>query len=319
MNKKKMQFYIGVDIGGTKTAVILGDEQGQIINRYQFPTDTPGGPLPCIEKIINSIHDITKDTPLKSIGISCGGPLNPDTGIIQSPPNLPGWDDIPIVQILKEIFSCPVYLMNDANAGALAEWQFGAGQNTRNMIFLTFGTGLGAGLILNGQLFSGTNDLAGEVGHIRITTTGPEGYGKAGSFEGYCSGPGLVRLAQRRSLLSPKSSEILRHQAGNDSPITARLITELALAGDPFCLSVVEECGHYFGRGLAILIDLFNPECIVVGSMGVRLGELLFRPARKEIEREALGLSARTCRLIPAQLGEQIGDVAALCVAFQGA
>lgn len=319
MDKKEKLNYIGIDIGGTKTAVVLGNALGQIVQRIQFSTETHSGPKSCIEKTIKSIQQLTKNAIIKTIGISCGGPLNPDTGIIQSPPNLPGWDEVPIVQIFREHFSCPVYLMNDANAGALAEWKFGAGRNTRNMIFLTFGTGLGAGLILNGQLYSGSNDLAGEVGHIRITTNGPEGYGKTGSFEGYCSGPGLVRLARRRLLLSPKSGEALLRKAGSESQITARIITELALAGDLFCLSVVSECGYYFGRGLAILIDLFNPDCIVVGSMGVRLGELLFRPARKEIECEALTLSARTCRLVPAQLGEQIGDIAALCVAYQGA
>ncbi len=312
-----MPNYIGVDIGGTKTAVILGNDRGQTLKRNQFPTETHSGPESCIEKIIKNIHDFTQNTKIEAIGISCGGPLDPVAGRIQSPPNLPGWDEIPVVQILKKQVTCPVYLMNDANAGALAEWKFGAGQNTRHMIFLTFGTGLGAGLILNGRLYSGTNDLAGEVGHIRITATGPEGYGKAGSFEGYCSGPGLVRLAERRFPIAPKSSEPLRKMTGAHSPITAKMITDLALAGDPFCVSVVDECGHYFGRGLAILIDLFNPECIVVGSMGVRLGELLFRPARKEIEREALSLSARNCRLVPAQLGERIGDVAALCVALQ--
>ncbi|MBN2091570.1 ROK family protein [candidate division KSB1 bacterium] len=312
-----MPDYIGVDIGGTKTAVILGNDHGQTLQRHQFPTETHSGPKPCIEKIIKSVQNFTQNTKIKAIGISCGGPLDSLAGIIQSPPNLPGWDEISIVKILQEYFACPVYLMNDANAGALAEWQFGAGQNTQNMIFLTFGTGLGAGLILNRQLYGGTNDLAGEVGHIRITATGPEGYRKAGSFEGFCSGPGLVRLAQRRFPLAPKSSEALRKMTGAHSPITAKMITDLALAGDPFCVSVVDECGHYFGRGLAILIDLFNPECIVVGSMGVRLGELLFRPARKEIEQEALSQSARTCRLVSAQLGERIGDVAALCVAFQ--
>lgn len=310
-----MQNYIGIDIGGTKTAIILGDANARIHQRFQFATETARGPAHCLDRIQNDVRLLLKTKPVAAIGVSCGGPLDPRTGMILSPPNLPGWDEIPIVQILSDAFGLPVRLMNDANAGALAEWQFGAGKGAHHIIFLTFGTGLGAGLIVNGALLSGTNDLAGEVGHLRLTETGPEGYGKSGSFEGYCSGPGLVRLALRRLHHAPRSAQPLLKLAGSADNITAREISELALAADPFCASVVAECGYYFGKGLAILIDLFNPERIVVGSMGVRLGELLFAPARNEILREALNPAAAVCKILPAELGEKIGDVAALCVA----
>jgi glucokinase len=315
IRKMKMQNYIGIDIGGTKTAIVLGDSAAQIHHRIQFATETPRGPEWCLQQIKRNVREILITAPVSALGVSCGGPLDPKNGVILSPPNLPGWDQIPISQILRDAFGLPVRLMNDANAGALAEWQFGAGKGTQHMIFLTFGTGLGAGLILNGALLSGTNDLAGEVGHIRISETGPVGYGKMGSFEGYCSGPGLVRLAQRRLPQTPLSAKPLLERAGSGDKITARDIAELALAADPFCENIVAECGHYFGKGLSLLIDLFNPERIVVGSMGVRLGELLFAPARNEINREALIPAAAACAIVPAQLGEKIGDVAALCVA----
>lgn len=130
------------------------------------------------------------------IGISCGGPLDAERGIIQTPPNLPLWKDVPICAILEQQFCIPTRLQNDANACALAEWRFGAGRGTKNMMFITFGTGFGAGLILNGQLYSGTNGNAGEIGHIRLAEYGPSGYGKIGSYEGFCSGSGIAQIGQ---------------------------------------------------------------------------------------------------------------------------
>ena len=316
MNKQNL--YLGIDIGGTKTAVIVGTAEAEVVWREQFATEVECGPEKCFEKMKATIATALQQGPVKSMGVSCGGPLDSKKGLILSPPNLPGWDAVPITQMLSDWFDLPAYLMNDANAGAVAEWRFGAGKGVENMIFLTFGTGLGAGLILNGRLYSGTNDLAGEVGHLRIAADGPEGYGKAGSFEGYCSGPGLVRLAQARIPSVPRNSRALLSAAGHSEKMTARHITDLALGGDVFCRNIVAECGMYFGRGLALLVDMFNPERIVVGSMGVRLGELLFEPARRELRREGLELAVGVCEIVPAQLAERIGDVAALSVAMTG-
>ena len=187
---------VGVDIGGTKCAVTLGKPAGddlEIKDKISFPTteveDT-------IRNIKSSIRNILKrnnleESDIAAIGISCGGPLDSKTGVIMSPPNLPGWDNIPIVEILSEEFHTKAAVHNDANACALAEWKFGAGKGTRNMVFMTFGTGLGAGLIIDGKLYAGTNDNAGELGHVRLENFGPVGYGKAGSFEGFCSGSGI--------------------------------------------------------------------------------------------------------------------------------
>lgn len=314
----KQNLFLGIDIGGTKTAVIVGTETAEVVWREQFATEVECGPEKCFEKIKASVATALKQGSIKSIGVSCGGPLDSKKGLILSPPNLPGWDEVPITRMLSDWSNLPVYLMNDANAGAVAEWRFGAGKGVENMIFLTFGTGIGAGLILNGRLYSGTNDLAGEVGHLRISADGPEGYGKAGSFEGYCSGPGLVRLAQARINSVPRSARNLLSAAGGGEKMTARHITELALAGDSFCQNVVAESGMYFGRGLAVLVDLFNPERIVVGSMGVRLGELLFAPAREELRREGLNAAVDACEIVPAQLAERIGDIAAISAAMAG-
>lgn len=193
---------LGIDIGGTKCAVTTADyTDGNItlIKKEKCDTDLKISPEEMIEKLFTLSDSILDKNP-DAIGISCGGPLDSKKGIIMNPPNLPGWDNVEIVKLFEDRYGVKPRLQNDANACALAEWKFGAGKGADNMIFLTFGTGLGAGLILNGKLYSGTNDNAGEVGHIRLDRLGPVGYGKSGSFEGFCSGGGIAQLGYTKAL-----------------------------------------------------------------------------------------------------------------------
>lgn len=323
--KTKIQFeeyYLGFDIGGTKCSVVLGDKNFNVHEKIVFATQTGRG----YQEIINDFKKHTyallekyDKNNLVKIGISCGGPLDSEKGIIYSPPNLPGWDSVPIVEIFKKEFNVDVQVQNDANACALAEWLMGAGAGTKNMIFLTFGTGMGAGLILNGQLYAGTNDLAGEVGHIRMAEDGPVGFGKAGSFEGFCSGGGIARLA--KSLVS-KKIEAGEHvgfcptkQLIED--ITAESVLEAAIAGDNVARDIVKISAQYLGNGLSILIDVLNPECIVIGSIYSR-NEQIFKPLIEEVlAKEAIPEALRVCKILPAKLGDKIGDYAALCVALK--
>lgn len=314
------KYYVGIDIGGTKSAVILASSNGNVLDRKQFPTHMGEGWKPTVEKIKSIAARFLKQKKIETIGISCGGPLDSRRGLILSPPNLPGWDEVPITEIFQTEFQFPTYLENDANAGALAEWKFGAGKGFQNIIFLTFGTGCGAGLILDGKLYKGTNDLGGEVGHIRLEDDGPIGFHKRGSFEGFCSGPGLAQMMAFELLCLAEEityTEMLKKYKA-PGEVKGKDVVEWAKNGDLLALKVVEKSGTYFGKGLSILIDILNPELIVVGSMGVRLGELLFEPARKVIEKEAIPAAAKLCRIVPAALGEKIGDYAALCVAMQG-
>ena len=314
-------FYIGIDIGGTKCAVVAGTAKMEILSRNEFATASKNGPVYVISALLeitsDFIHNLS-DHKLLSIGISCGGPLNSKSGIIQSPPNLPGWDNIEIVRIFRDKFDVPVFLQNDANACALAEWRFGAGKGTENMIFLTFGTGLGAGLILNGKLYSGTNDMAGEIGHIRLADEGPEGYGKNGSFEGFCSGAGIARLAG--IIIGDRlhsNDEISIHKKYNSpETLNAKVLAQEALAGDKTAIEVFAISAKYLGIGLSYLIDILNPQRIVIGSIYAR-NPLLFEKISKEvIDREALKQSIEVCEIVPATLGDQIGDYACLSVAM---
>lgn len=281
--------YWGLDIGGTKTAFIVGDEKGTILSRREVPTQA----YPTWQEVLKAVLP-NEGKPL-AIGVSCGGPLDEERGLILSPPNLPGWDEVPITAWLSETYQVPAYLENDANACALAEWRFGAGQGCRNMVFLTFGTGFGAGLILDGRLYRGTNGMAGEIGHVRYAPDGPIGYGKAGSFEGFCSGGGIKQL----------------------SGVSAKETVEGAARGDTAMLEALHQSARALGMACAMLMDLFNPERIVIGSIFAR-SETWFREDMEEIiHREALPHTQRVCQVVPALLGDQIGDIAALSAAMR--
>ncbi|UVI32250.1 ROK family protein [Paenibacillus spongiae] len=317
-----MSVLAGVDIGGTKCAVCLGREAGdgvELIGKRMFPT--PSSPEAAIGEFIRKLDELIAEhgTGLpRAIGISCGGPLDSKAGTILSPPNLPNWDRIDVVTPLRERYGVPVGLQNDANACALAEWKWGAGKGRANMIFLTFGTGMGAGLVLNGKLYSGTNDMAGEVGHVRMEKAGPVGYGKAGSFEGFCSGGGIARLARdmAEARLLAGDKPMFCHNAEALNGITTKAVAEAAAAGDELALEVFGIVGRKLGRGLAILVDILNPEIIVIGSIYSRQLGLLEEITMNELRQEALPLAVDVCRVVPAALSENIGDLAALSVAL---
>ena len=316
--------YLGFDIGGTKSAVILGASgttgEMLIIDKLVLPTSKPAFEM--IEWLfVHAEELLIKNSfavdDIAGIGISCGGPLSSKLGIVLSPPNLPGWDNIPIVEITENRFHKKAILQNDANACAVAEWRYGAGRGYENLIFLTFGTGMGAGLILNGKLYSGTTDLAGEVGHLRLAEMGPVGFGKSGSFEGFCSGGGIAQLAQIKVREKLQLGQKLSFCASlAELPLlTAKKVAEAAYKNDPLALAIYRESAFYLGRGLSLLIDILNPELIILGSIYGR-AQSIIEPAMMEvIKAEAIPDSGRACKIVPAGLGESIGDMAALSLA----
>lgn len=298
------QYVGGIDIGGTKCAVSIGkieDETVFVVEKRKIPT--PDTPQEAIHTMIVLLKELLLEHPdcrLCAIGISCGGPLDSGRGLILAPPNLSNWDGIDVVTPFEKEFGVPAALQNDANACALAEWMWGAGKGSRNMIFLTFGTGMGAGLILDGKLYTGTNDMAGEVGHMRLKDDGPVGYGKAGSFEGFCSGGGIGRQAS----------------ACYGREMTAQELFERAQNGEEKACQLVQKTAEKLGLGLSVLIDVLNPQKIVIGSIFLRQEHML-RPAMEQIIRkEALSYASGVCEIVPAGLGESLGDYAAYSVAM---
>ncbi len=317
-----IQNLIGVDVGGTKCAITygkVGDQTVSIVDKERFATTNVNSTLSNIRAAIRAVmkRNNLSAVDVAAIGVNCGGPLDNKKGIIMSPPNLPGWDNIPIADMLSNEFGIKTVVENDANACALAEWKFGAGRGYNNIIFLTFGTGLGAGLILDGRLYSGTNGNAGEVGHIRLSDFGPVGYGKSGSFEGFCSGGGIAQLA--RTMVTEKLQigqkvSFCPSQAELET-ITAQSVAEAALAGDPLAREIYAISGRYMGQGLSILIDILNPEIVILGSIYVRSGQLLEPHITQAIEVDSLAISASVCKIVPAMLNENVGDYAALSIA----
>lgn len=314
---------IGIDIGGTKCAVILGDTSGHISRRIAFGTETDKGVNFTLANIKKNVKKLLKNNrsgsnKIKRIGVSCGGPMDSSKGIILSPPNLPGWDNIRLKDILEKEFKTETRVMNDANACAAAEWKWGAGRGCKNIIFLTFGTGMGAGLIINNRLYSGANGLAGEVGHIRLEKNGPAGYGKEGSFEGFCSGGGIALAAKAEARLRLERREKVGF-CGSPADIpklTAKTVAKAALNGDPLALEIMKNTGSKLGMGISILLDILNPEIIIIGSIFARCRTLLAPEMEKTIRAEALASSRKACRIVPPGLGEKIGDYGALAAAM---
>ena len=330
-------YALGIDIGGTKCAVILGacsregegasveGEKPQVLARREIATIKDGGYESTLNRLYEEADAVlsaqgASAKELCGIGISCGGPLDSKTGYILSPPNLPGWDEVPVTKLVRERFDVPCALQNDANACALAEWRWGAARGTEHAVFLTFGTGMGAGLILNGALYEGASGLAGEVGHLRLAETGPVGFGKAGSFEGFCSGGGIVEIL--KTLLLEEWQQGHRPAVCPDreglSDLSTKKAAQFAAEGDALCLEAFRISAARLGQGLSLLIDVLNPEVIVIGSVYARARELFEDTMRKVIREEALAASRDACRIVPAELGDAIGDYAALSVAYTG-
>ncbi len=327
--REALMYLIGIDIGGTKCAVILGktpegedpvSQQPVIVDKEKFPTGAD--PDFMIDKLCAETEKILKKNRVKNeevacIGINCGGPVDSRNGIILSPPNLIGWEEVHICEIFEKRFNIKSKLQNDANAGALAEWFYGSGRGLSNMMFITFGTGFGAGLILDGRLYSGTNDMAGEVGHVRLAEHGPVGFGKAGSCEGFCSGGGIAQLARTKVLEKLQMGEKVEFCPKVDDleKLDAKIVGDAAEAGDPLALEIYRISGEYLGRALSIFIDILNPELIAIGSIFARSTDILWPHARRVIEKEALIHARMVCRVVPAGLGEKIGDLEALSIA----
>lgn len=306
--------YIGVDIGGTKCAVVKSNDDGKIIEKIRFETKSCTQTIDEFKKIIKNMGEA------KAIGISCGGPLDSQKGIILSPPNLIGWDDVHIVEIFEENLNIKTFLENDANACALAEWKFGAAKGCNNMVFLTFGTGLGAGLILNGSLYRGSSDMAGELGHIRLSEFGPVGYGKAGSFEGFCSGGGIAQLGKTKAMekLQMGQRPSYCNDINDTENITAKRIADLATEGYDDAAEIFAISAQKLGMGLSVIIDILNPEKIIIGSIFERCESLFREEMERILKIESLARSLDCCTVSKAMLGDEIGDYAAISVAING-
>jgi glucokinase len=304
---------LGLDVGGSKVVVVEGTRDARILQRRKVPTEGASD----FEQTFQRIQGLAEHTisaaaaagrRVIAISASVPGPLRIKEGIFVNPPNLVGWHGVHFKDRLAEAFSgLPIFIEHDGNAGALAEFHFGVGRgraDLQHLIFLTCGTGMGAGLIVNGRIVYGASDTAGEVGHLRIAEDGPRVFGKQGSFEGLAAGVGMIELAR------------LRFPDRWTQENSVRELVDAILGGDADSQTIVEEAGEALGRGLALLVDALNPQVIVLGALAVVLGERLLVPARRVLAAEALPQALAMCEVLPAALGKRIGDVAALMAAL---
>jgi glucokinase len=319
---KSKRFAIGVDLGGTRIRAALVNDQGQILSRLERPTLVEEGVSSIMRRMVGLVRDIISHSPLQirdiqGIGIGSAGQIDPWRGIVLSAtPNLPGWGGVPLAERVQEAFGLPVCVDNDANAAAWGEKQFGAGQGLAHLICVTIGTGIGGGLILDGQLYHGAIGVAGEIGHLTVKLDGPPcNCGSFGCLEAYAAGPAIVARAQKAVRAGAQTALT---QMTNNEPedITGPLIAQAAAEGDPLASQIMRETGRYIGAGLAGLVNVLNPERIIVGGGVAQAGSSLLEPIRRTVLARAMPAAAETLQVVPAQLGEDAGVIGAAAFLF---
>jgi glucokinase len=309
---------LGLDVGGTKLAagVVAGD--GRVLSERVAPSRREEGPDAMIGRHLELGREAVQEAgvPWRSIagiGIACGGPLDPFAGIIQSPLHLPGWDDVPLTRIVSDALGLPSAVDNDATAGAIAEWWFGAGRSrdVRHLVYLTISTGVGGGLVLDGRPYRGAAGNAGELGHLTIDRLGrPCSCGRLGCVEAYASGTNIAVRA-REALATGEASSL-----GGLEPLTARDVAAAAAAGDPLAGRIWDETTAILGSAVATILDVFNPDLVVLGGGVTRAGNQLLAPVRQAALAQAMAPAARTGDVVLAELGDRLGVVSAAVVAW---
>lgn len=308
---------VGIDIGGTKLATVVADKDGNILQKVRKPTESERGPRHAVQLLLEMVDEVIalgglRCEDISGIGVSCGGPLDTKTGIIYSPPNLPGWDALPLKEMIESEFHIPTVIENDANASALAEARFGGGRGYDYVLYMTMSTGIGGGIVANGKIYHGANDSAGEVGHQILLPDGPLcGCGQYGCLEALCSGPAIARRAQG-AIGDQSHTKILALADGQIDHVRSEHVLQAAREGDALAIALVEETAYYMGWGIANLVNILNPQIVLLGTIAVAAGDLLLDPIRRTVTEMAMQRPLESVKIMPAELGDSIGDLAAI-------
>jgi len=313
---------LGIDIGGTKTSVCIGTESGQLLLARRMTTHPEEGPA----KVLGTIMALAREVMTQSgvadvmaLGIAAPGPVDVKRGALLAPPNMPGWDFVPVVSCFTEAFHRPVFMNNDANACALAEYRFGRGRGVANLVYLTHSTGMGGGVVVNGHLVQGACDMAGEVGHFILDPQGPPcPCGLRGCFEVYCGGRS-VSLRLQQQIATTGVDTVLKAKAGGRlAAIDFKLFVEAARERDPFAVREWQAYVERLAQGIGIIIMVLNPEIVVLGTIACQTGDFLMTPLKEHLSRFAWGAALNACRIETSALGAHIGDLGAIAVAVEG-
>lgn len=300
---------IGVDLGGTRIRVGRYDRHLNLLERKETLTLAHEGLEPTIKRIKNMIREILPEdgTQVEGIGFSAPSALNPKTGVVMRPPNLHGWHNVPLGDIIHDEFGIPVYLGNDANVAALAEVAKGAAQGYRHAIYVTVSTGIGSGMVIDGQLLLGDTGLGAEVGHIPILVDGD----RVSTLELEAAGPALARKARAR-IEAGETSSILELAGGDVAKIDARIVGDAAQAGDALALSIVERAGWVVGLGVVTMLHLFNPQIVVIGGGVSKLGDLLFNPIWRAVKEHVIDESYyQDLKIVQPELADDVALIGA--------
>ncbi|NIO61552.1 MAG: ROK family glucokinase [Gammaproteobacteria bacterium] len=322
MGEKHDRLALGIDLGGTKILTAVANTKGEMLSRDHSITPATEGQQAVVRSIIESVdrafdqaHISAAD--LAAIGIGAPGLSNPETGILFTSPNIPGWKDVPLRDIIEKELGRKAFLINDANAAALGELHFGAGRGTKNFIYITVSTGIGGGIIFDGKIYTGSTGTAGELGHMVINDEGPRcNCGNKGCWETLASGTALAREARHR-IKEGEVTSILEYADSNIEKINAEAIHEAAQAGDKLANELIAQTAYYLGVGLANLINIFNPEVIAIGGGLSNIGDMLLEPAFREAKRRAFKQTYQAVRFDRAELGRDSGVLGAAAFALE--
>lgn len=303
---------IGIDVGGTNVKIALVDDKGSILYSNSVPTRAEMGYEYTVNNIKQAIRDLmseTKVTDIEGIGFDFPGQIDYKNGIVRLAPNIPGWVNVPIAQIIEDEFKIPTRIDNDVHCAALGELNFGAGKGCENFICMTVGTGIGSGIVINGKLVRGASNAAGELGHIKLQMhDGPLcGCGDYACLEAFASGPAIVKMAEEY-IMGGKSTKF-RELANPD--ITPYIVSEAAKLGDPVAKQIFNKMGEYIGFGLTSVVNLLNPEKIIIGGGVADAGDILLNPIRETIKKRAMVVAGSAVEVVPAELGNTAGVIGA--------
>jgi glucokinase len=313
------EHFAGVDLGGTKILAIITDDDGKAIGDQRVATEAAQGPEAVMGRIADAVRAAAAEagigvSALAGVGIAAPGPIDAADGVITDPPNLPGWHNVPLARELQKRLGVPAWLENDANCAAIGEHKYGAGRGYTHMIYVTISTGVGGGIIIDGELYAGASGAAGEIGHVGVAADGPLcGAGHVGCLEAFSSGTAIAERA--RELIAAGRLPRTARLAEQNPPLDAEDVFMAGQQGEAEAAAIVERAGMYLGIGLATLINAFNPECIVIGGGLVNMGEAILGPAIETARHRAFAQSFTDVRIVEWELGEKGTAMGALCVA----
>ena len=319
--KEEVRVALAVDLGGTRLRVAVVDEEGHIVRRRAEDTLGHQGPQRVMECLIGHLKDMasfTAEGSLVGLGLAVASPLNMETGEMVNPPSLPAsWDGFTPKPILEERLALEVVLGNDATLAALGEHRFGAGRGLRHLLYVTVSTGIGGGIIVDDKLYSGSRGFAGEIGHMIIDRNGPScGCGSSGCLESLASGTAIARMARER--ISSERGTLLLEMAGGDSEgVDARMVAKPATSGDGLALEILNEVAYNLGLGIASLLNIFDPELVILGGGVSQQLELLMPGIVEAIGRRAMMQHKRLVPIVESQLGDNVGLLGAAALIFE--